>query len=94
MIALGNTNIYAEDVEMSEVTELKKHQTEMLEVIEKVLNDFEIEQDAKPCMKIYNSKNQLVYECRDKEDARLKILLRRCDLVLYTDSSSYYLLGD
>jgi hypothetical protein len=36
----------------------------------------------------------LIYETLDKDDEHLMILLRRSDLVLQTDTSSYYLLGD
>ncbi|MDZ7606873.1 MAG: hypothetical protein U5K79_15085 [Cyclobacteriaceae bacterium] len=44
--------------------------------------------------KIYNANKKLVYECRDADDARLKSLLKRSDLLLTTDSSSYYYLAD
>ena len=73
---------------------MKTNEIEMMEVIEQILNDQEFESDHNTCVKIYNIKNQLIYECRDKDDERLKDLLRRSDLVLQTDSSSYYLLGD
>ena len=46
------------------------------------------------CCKIYNRKNQLVYMSKDKNDQRLNELKKRCDLIMKTDSSSYYLLGD
>ena len=94
VVALTNTKTFAENVENSEVTELKTYEVEMLSVIEQILEKDEIQPVANKCTKIYNSKNQLVYECRNKDDQRLKDLLRRCDLVLQTDSSSYYLLGD
>ena len=94
IIALSHSSLHAEGVERSEVTELKTNDIEMLEVIEQILNDQEFELALNTCMKIYNNKNQLVYECRDKDDEKIKILLRRSDLVLQTDSSSYYLLGD
>jgi len=44
--------------------------------------------------KIYNTDKKLVYECRDAQDARLKCLLKRSDLLMTTDSSSYYYLAD
>ncbi len=46
------------------------------------------------CCKIYNSNNELVYMSRDQNDQRLNELKKRCDLIMKTDSSSYYLLGD
>ena len=94
IVALSHSNLYAENIEREQATELKTHEIEMLEVIEQILNDHEMESEHNTCMKIYNIKNQLIYECRDKDDERLKALLRRSDLVLQTDSSSYYLLGD
>ena len=94
ILALSNTSTYADNMETQDPAEVKKFESEMIEVIEHI---FEIPQavtDKDICTKIYNSKNQLIYECRDKNDERLKILLRRSDLVLQTDTSSYYLLGD
>ena len=44
--------------------------------------------------KIYNSDKKLVYECRDANDERLKSFLKRSDLLMTTDSSSYYYLAD
>jgi len=44
--------------------------------------------------KIYNANKKLVYECRDANDERLKCLLKRSDLLMTTDSSSYYYLAD
>lgn len=46
------------------------------------------------CCKIYNNKNELVYMSKDKNDQRLNQLKKRCDLIMKTDSSSYYLLSD
>jgi hypothetical protein len=47
-----------------------------------------------PCCNIYNSDNQLVYMSRDKNDARLNELKKRSDLIMQTESSSYYLLSE
>ena len=94
VIALSNTKSFADTFENAEVIELKTQETEMLEILEQILESKNIEQNQEKCIKIYNLKNQLVYECRDKDDERLKILLHRSDLVLQTDTSSYYLLGD
>lgn len=65
-------------------------------VIQKIfLNDDEqIVEKIKACCLIYNSKYELVYMCRDKEDAHMKQLKLHCDLLMKTDSSSYYLLVD
>ena len=94
VIALSNTRSFADTFENAEVIELKTQETEMLEILEQILDNNNIEQNQERCIKIYNIKNQLVYECRDKDDERLKTLLHRSDLVLQTDASSYYLLGD
>lgn len=44
--------------------------------------------------KIYNTDNKLVYESRDADDERLKCFLKRSDLLMTTDSSSYYYLAE
>lgn len=94
VIALSNTNTYAENLSSSENKELKTTEAEMIAVIEQILEKSEVKTTEAKRLKFYNAKNQLVYESRDENDERLKILLRRSDLVLQTDSSSYYLLGD
>ena len=94
IVALANTSSYADKMDTEEVTGLKISEAEMVEIIERVLDETGTVKEREKCLKIYNSKSQLVYECRDKSDERLKLLLRRSDLVLQTDSSSYYLLGD
>lgn len=94
VIALSNSRLYAANLENTDATELKPLESEVIQVIEKILKDETQAQQDEKCMKFYNNNNQLVYECRDKDDERVKILLRRSDLVLQTDSSSYYLLGD
>jgi hypothetical protein len=94
VVALTNTRSYAENLENNGVTVLKNQEVEIAQVIQKILQDDEQNQKKEKCLKFYNANNQLVYECRDKNDERLTILLRRSDLVLQTDSSSYYLLGD
>ncbi len=55
--------------------------------------ELKVKNDKNTIYAIYNYKNELVYQTKDKEDERFKQLLRRCDLVLKTESSSYYLLG-
>jgi len=94
LVALSNSSLYADNFENNDATELKTEKTEMFVVIEQILEKNDVVIEENKCMKIYNKNNRLVYECRDKDDERLKILLRRSDLVLQTDSSSYYLLGD
>lgn len=94
VVALSNTSTYAENLKSTESTELKTLEAEMIEVIENILENNEKEKAEAKRIRFYNDKNQLVYESRDETDKRLKILLRRSDLVLQTDSSSYYLLGD
>ena len=94
VIAFSNSNTFAGSVENNEVTELKTLEVEMLELMQVILDEKNDEIKNNKCIKFYNSDKKLVYECRDKNDDRLKILLRRSDLVLQTDTSSYYLLGN
>jgi hypothetical protein len=54
----------------------------------------QIVESQKACCKIYNSKYQLVYMSRDEDDAHLKQLKQHCNLIMKTESSSYYLLVD
>ena len=94
VIALSNSRIYAANLENTDATELRPQESELIQVMEKILKDETQAQPEEKCIKFYNANNQLVYECRDENDERVTILLRRSDLVLQTDSSSYYLLGD
>ena len=94
VIAFSNSNTFADSLENKEVTELKTLDVEMLELMKGIIDEKSENIENKKCIKFYNSNKKLVYECRDKNDDRLKILLRRSDLVLHTDTSSYYLLGN
>lgn len=97
VIAFTNSRLYADISkynESADTSELIKMDLEMLDVLEKILDNNNVNLHQDKSTKIYNSKSQLVYETNDKDDAHLKILLRRSDLVLQTDTSSYYLLGD
>ena len=94
VVALSSKNSYADNLEKSEATEVQNLDTEIMEVIEHIFDTEIATPDQEKCIKFYNTDHQLVYECRDKDDERLTILLRRSDLMLQTDSSSYYLLGD
>ena len=94
IVAMSNTRSYADLVENTEASEIKTLETQMLEVIEQILEEKNVPQNDECCTKIYNQKSQLVYQSKDKDDEHLKTLLRRSNLVLQTDASSYYLLGD
>ena len=94
VIAFSNSNTFAGSLENKEVTELKTLDVEILELVQGIIDEKSENIDNNKCIKFYNSNKKLVYECRDKNDDRLKILLRRSDLVLQTDTSSYYLLGN
>ena len=94
IVALSNSQSYAEKTEQKSVDIIVPLDTEMLEQVEEMLK---VDEEAKPCdkrIKIFNSEHQLIYECRGDDDQRLALLLRRSDLMFQTDSSSYYLLGD
>jgi hypothetical protein len=92
--AISNTRSYADIIENTESTELKVLETEMLEVIEQILEEKNMELNIESCAKIYNEKQQLVYQSKDMDDDHLKSLLRRSNLVLQTETSSYYLLDE
>ena len=94
VIAFSNSNTFAGSLENKEVTELKTLDVEILELMQGIIDEKNENIEDNKCIKFYNSNKKLVYECRDKNDDRLKILLRRSDLVLQTDTSSYYLLGN
>jgi hypothetical protein len=94
VIASSNSRSFANTSESTESTELKTLDLEMLDVLEKILDEKDTNLPQDKSTKIYNSKSQLIYETLDKDDEHLMILLRRSDLVLQTDTSSYYLLGD
>ena len=94
LVAVSSANLHAENIEKNEIDEIDIVENEMLEVIEQILENETIAPEKDKSLKIYNEKNQLVYESRDEQDERLQLLLRRSDLMLQTDSSSYYLLGD
>jgi hypothetical protein len=66
-----------------------------MDLYEVVLSeDHENKKAAEFCCQIYNANNELVYKSKDKDDPRLRQLLRRSDLLMKTNSYSYYLLGD
>jgi hypothetical protein len=96
IVALGafsNTDLYANPTEKNSIHKFEIRQSEMIKILENVLEKEPVVlKTPKKCMKFYNDKKQLVYECRDKDDAHAKILLRRSDLMLNTNTSSYYLL--
>ena len=94
IVAFSNTKTYVEKTEQNSIEEIATIEADMLQEVEQLLS---VEEPEEPCderIKIFNSENQLIYECRGTEDQRLKVLLRRSDLIFQTDSSSYYLLGD
>ncbi len=88
---LSFSDLYADNQEQTEA--ISTIET-LKEVAALIVKDTFNECAAEERIKIYNSSCQLVYECRGGDDQRLKILLRRSDLLWHTDSSSYYLLGD
>lgn len=94
VLAFSNSKSYADTFEKVEYTEVETLDIEMAEVIEMILDEKNTVIPQDKSLKIYNFKSQLVYETNDKSDDHLKILLRRSNLVLQTDTSSYYLLGD
>jgi len=92
-VAFSTTKTYAEKLESNSI---QKNTTIEADMLQKVEEKIKLE-EAVPCekrIKIFNSENRLIYECRGDDDQRLKLLLRRSDLMFQTDSSSYYLLGD
>ena len=93
LVAFSNTKTYADKLESTSTNEVAVIKADMLQEVEEIIKLDEPE----PCIKrikIFNSENQLIYECREDDTERLAVLLRRSDLMFQTDSSSYYLLGD
>lgn len=95
-MSFSYSELYADNKGLVEFKEFVATSAETLKEIEtNLMNDTATaECESEVRIRIYNTSNQLVYECRDKDDQKLKILLRRSDLLLHTDTSSYYLLGD
>ena len=94
VLAFSNTRLYAFPMEKEDITDVKEIQIELLTLLEQKIEIKHEEVKNNRCIKFYNERNQLVYECRDKDDERLKVLMRRSDVVLETNTSSYYLLSD
>jgi len=94
IIALSNSSVTARTSETNDIKELKPSEVEMMEIIAQVLDENVAVKKVVECIKIYNSKSQLVYESRDENDERLKILIRRSDLICCAGTSSYYLLDN
>jgi len=93
LVAFSNTKTYAEKLEITSINKITVLEADMLQEVKELIRPEEVE----PCIKlikIFNSENQLIYECREDDNQRLELLLRRSDLIFQTDSSSYYLLGD
>lgn len=94
VIALSNSNASARNSDTNDIKKLKPSEAEMMKIIGQVLDENVTATKAVECIKIYNSKSQLVYESRDEHDERLKILIRRSDLICCAGTSSYYLLDN
>jgi hypothetical protein len=94
IVVLVNTRSFADKKDRDDLKVLLSIDTETLSGIEFALKGDESNATTEKRIKIFNSARQLIYESRDKADKKLTLLLRRSDLVLQTESSSYYLLGD
>jgi hypothetical protein len=94
ILALTNTSAVADNKERDDFKSLFTVNSELLKGIEVEILAEEIEVSSDKRIIILNSDKQVVYECRDKADEKLCIMLRRSDLIMQTETSSYYLLGD
>ncbi len=94
ILALTNTSAIADNKERDDFKALFTTDSELLEGIEVVISTKEIVASSDKRIIILNSNKQVVYECRDIADERLCVMLRRSDLIMHTETSSYYLLGD
>ncbi len=94
IVVLVNTRSFADKKDRDDLKVLLSIDSETLSGIEFALKGDESNATTEKRIKIFNSARQLIYESRDKADKKLTLLLRRSDLVLQTESSSYYLLGD
>jgi len=94
IFALTNSKTYAKNMDRTSIEEITTVEQEVMQEIRDNLKLIEQDTDCEKRIQIFNSENQLIYECRGRDDQRLDLLLRRSDLIFQTDSSSYYLLGD
>jgi len=94
VLALSNSNVRADTSETSEIKELKDSKVEMMSTIAHLLDVSSDSTKIVEKFKIFNNKSELIYESKDENDQRLKLLIRRSDLICYTDTSSYYLLDN
>jgi hypothetical protein len=92
IILVSQTSVFAEKIE-------KKDSNLNISVLEDLYEMVVEEEPQKPkptgvSCQIFNNENELVYSSNDKDDPQLQLLLRKSDLIMKTNSSSYYLLGD
>jgi hypothetical protein len=93
-VTLTNTLGFADNMAPDDMKVILSVDSETLHEIEIGLKNEELNNDTERRIKIFNSARQLIYESRDETDHKLCMLLRRSDLILQTETSSYYLLGD
>jgi len=94
IVAFTNSKTYAEKSDYTSIKEVTALEPAVIQEVKEHLTPDQQGEDCEKRIKIFNSENQLIYECRGRDDQRLDLLLRRSDLIFQTDSSSYYLLGD
>lgn len=94
IVALINSRSFADNKDCDDLKALLYVDSETVKEIENALKADVSNTTTEKRIKIFNSARQLVYECKDHADKKLCMLLRRSDLILQTESSSYYLLGD
>jgi hypothetical protein len=94
IVALTYGRSFADNKDRDELKTWLSMDMQTVKEIENVLKADEWNITTEKRIKIFNSSKQLIYECKDIADKKLCVLLRRSDLILQTESSSYYLLGD
>ena len=60
---------------------------------EKILTEIEVTIPQNNLYKVYNADNRLVFETRNTEDQKLKILLNKSDLLTTINNTHYYKLS-
>ncbi len=73
------------------IEELEKQQEQLVaSLVDEIEMEATNQMSEKLVYKIYNYENKLVYESRNSEDQKLKILLNKSDLLTTIDNISYF----
>jgi hypothetical protein len=89
--------ICGQQVSWADTTNLEELEQQQEQLAALLVNEMEMETNLviseKTVYKIYNHENKQVYESRNSEDQKLKILLNKSDLLTTIDNISYFKLS-